>query len=335
MDSDRRRFHPALDVHLPAAPASLRPRLDALLDDHDPFAMVDSGADPDADAGPPGVPAPPGVGAAGVSRRPNSQRARKGELERRVYFFSSAARDAARRAIAGTLEPEGARVSPIDVPDDGWSRRAHASLRAVRIGDLVVAPPWDRPAPAAAAAHLIVIDPSTGFGTGHHATTRLCLAALQRARRELAASRRVLDLGTGSGVLAVAAVRLGARSVVAIDRDPDALANARANIARNGTGDLIEVIEADLAAPVAVARGGDVVVANLTASFFATRPAAILRHLAPGGLLIASGITTAEESEVRAALKPLLLPLTRTSEDEWVGLVFRRPPDGVAAAGVR
>lgn len=304
MVSERRRVHPALDVHLPAAAGALRPRLDALLDDYAPFAMVDSGA-----------------------------------LERRVFFFSAAARDAARRAIAGTLEPEGVRAAAIDVPDDGWARRSHARLHAVRIDELVVAPPWDCPAAEAGTAHVVVIDPSTGFGTGHHATTRLCLAALQRARRELAASRRVLDLGTGSGVLAIAAVRLGARSVVAIDRDPDALASARANIARNGAGDRIEVVEADLAAPAAAAvdggGGGDVVVANLTATFFATRPAAILRRVTPGGLLIASGITAAEESAVRAALEPPLSPVTRAIEDEWACLVFRRPPDGTADTEMR
>ena len=343
MVSERRRVHPALDVHLPAAAAALRPRLDALLDDYAPFAIVDSGADPDADSGPSGEPPPQGACAAGASHEPKShataraRRDRKGALERRVFFFSVAARDAARRAIAGTLEPEGVRASAIDVPDDGWARRSHARLRAVRIGRLVVAPPWDCPTAAEDTAHVVVIDPSTGFGTGHHPTTRLCLAALQRARPELAASRRVLDLGTGSGVLAIAAVRLGARSVVAIDRDPDALANARANIARNGAGDRIVVVEAELAAPAtaAVDGGGDVVVANLTATFFATRPAAVLRRVTPGGLLIASGITTAEESAVRAVLEPPLSPVTRAIEDEWTCLVFRRPPDGAADTEMR
>ena len=109
---------PALDIRLPTAPAALLPRLDALLDDHDPFAISD-GADGE----------PAGTGSPGFARF----------LERRVYFFSAGARDAARRAIDRVLGPDGARTTSVDVSDDGWAARSHADLRAVQVGDLVVA----------------------------------------------------------------------------------------------------------------------------------------------------------------------------------------------------
>ena len=308
MDSapDRSASRPALDVHLPAAPASLLPLLDALLDDYDPFAIHDAA---------PGDAVVPGAG-----NRPSP-------LERRVYFFSAEARDAARRAIDLRLGPDGARTTPIDVADDGWAARSHASLRAIVVGDLVIAPPWDLPPRPTPTERVVVIEPSMGFGTGHHASTRLCLQTLLRVRHRLRPGCRVLDLGTGSGVLAIAAARLGAGAVIAVDRDPDALGNARDNIERNGVDDRVTLVEGDLANLRLGA--GDVVTANLTGAFFVRRAAAVLRLVEADGLLLAGGITSAEEQSVRAVLEPPLAFRKRTAEDEWIGLVFERPAQGV------
>ena len=292
---------PALDVRLPAAPASLLPRLDALLDDYAPFAIQDArdGTESDPEAGVPTT-----------------------AVDRRVYFFSADARDAARRAIDRTLGSDGARTTPLEVSDDGWAARAHASLRAVRVGDLVVAPPWDVPSPPSNARTVVVIEPSMGFGTGHHASTRLCLLALQRVRDCLPNSRRVLDLGAGSGVLAITAAVLGAKTVVAVERDPDALGNMRENIRHNRVEERTTVVAGDLA-DVAL-DAGDVVTANLTGAFFVRHAARVLRCVQAHGILIASGITTDEEHPVRAALEPPLTLRERTAEDDWVGLVFER-----------
>ena len=298
---------PALDVHLPVAAESLLARLDALLDDHDPFAIHDDDAGNDAAA--PGHRHPP------VS------------LERRVYFFSTASRDAARRAIDGALGADGARATPIDVADDGWAARSHAELRAVQVGDLIVAPPWDAPPPVAGSPTVVIIEPSMGFGTGHHASTRLCLRALQRFRDRLRTGRRMLDLGAGSGVLAIAAVLLGARSATAVDRDPDALANARDNVRRNGVDDRVRLVEGDLES--LRLEAGDVVTANLTGAFFLRHAAALLRLVEAGGLLLAGGITVGEEPAVRAALEPRAGVRERAVEEEWVGLVLERPAHGV------
>ena len=122
----------------------------------------------------------------------------------------------------------------------------------------------------------IVIEPAMGFGSGHHATTRLCLAALQRLDLR---GRRVLDIGTGSGVLALAALRLGAAGVVAIDVDPDALENARGNAALNGSPAGVEFRQSDFRQETGLA--GDVVLANLTGAMLAAGAASLARTVAP------------------------------------------------------
>ena len=144
---------------------------------------------------------------------------------------------------------------------------------------------------------LIVIDPSTGFGTGHHETTRLCLSLLQGIDLS---GLTVIDVGTGSGVLAIAAAKLGASSVVAIDEDPEALRNARENVTRNDVENVIDVREADLESfesdPV------DVVVANLTGSVIQSHAGRLAALVKAGGSLIVSGFNVAEAADVTRAL---------------------------------
>jgi ribosomal protein L11 methyltransferase len=118
----------------------------------------------------------------------------------------------------------------------GWEEAWKRFHRPVRIGPLWVGPPWERPDPGAVA---IVVDPARAFGTGAHATTRLCLELLVEAERG-----SVVDLGCGSGVLAIAAARLGFAPVVALDSDPAALAAARANAGANGVA--VEIRRADV-----------------------------------------------------------------------------------------
>jgi ribosomal protein L11 methyltransferase len=210
-----------------------------------------------------------------------------------VFFRIAAHRDAARDSLRFALGANVLDITSVDVPDEDWARRSQAGLTAVRVGRVVVAPPWDVPS-ADPSAITIVIDPSMGFGTGHHATTRLCLELLQTTGLS---GKRMIDVGTGSGVLAIAAAMLGATSVLAIDNDPDALQSARENVAANGRAD-VEVVEADLSALSAGAA--DVVTANLTAAVLRKHSPALAALVASGGSLIVSGFGPSELADVCA-----------------------------------
>ena len=127
----------------------------------------------------------------------------------RLFFVASADRDAAAATLASSLPA--CVATPVDVPDERWAERSQASLSAITVGAITVAPPWDLPEDRSG---VIIIEPSMGFGTGHHASTRLCLRLLQEVT---VSGSRVLDAGTGSGVLAIAAWQLGAACVVAVE----------------------------------------------------------------------------------------------------------------------
>ena len=235
----------------------------------------------------------------------------------RVFFRAAAQRDAAARALAALTGGHALDLTAVDVEDEDWARRNQANLTAIRVGRITVAPPWDAPPGSPSPGDiLIVIDPSMGFGTGHHATTRLCLELLQGTHAPL---RRVIDVGTGSGVLAIAAWKLGAADVVAIDNDPDALINARENVERNGAAGAIEVREEALSA--LTSAPADIVTANLTGAVLMTHAGALRRLVRPGGALIVSGFPPEELDAVVAALN---VRADRTAtEGEWAAARLR------------
>jgi len=240
----------------------------------------------------------------------------------RVFFSSSVDRHQALLSLRDELGAELDRIEPVDVPDEDWARRSQAALTAVRIGRLIVAPPWDRPEAtvstsltAGAGDIVIEIDPSMGFGTGHHATTRLCLTLLQQ---QSLTNARVIDVGSGSGVLAIAASLLGAAAVVAIDHDPDALANARENVRRNHVR--VDIREADLQS--LGAGRFDLVLANLTAAVIVRHRDALSRLLAPGGLMILSGFSADDAGDVAGAFA--VEPLETVVEGDWAAMLLQR-----------
>ena len=156
-----------------------------------------------------------------------------------------------------------------------------------------------------------------GFGTGHHATTRLCLAAMQTIDLR---GKRFLDVGTGSGILAIAAERLGARST-GVDSDADAIQSARENLAHNPSDSPVSFVLADLVRDPL--PSSDVVAANLTGALLIRSVRVILGALQPGGLAILSGLMRDERDAVCRAFDGTTIEWER-HEDEWVGLIAKK-----------
>jgi ribosomal protein L11 methyltransferase len=243
-----------------------------------------------------------------------------------LFFSTSADRERAEQAILIAF-PD-ATIRSRDVDDEDWARRSQQSLQPVTVGRITIAPPWaiaPSPQPLASSLQplLVIIEPSMGFGTGHHATTRLCLAALQTLDLDGAF---VVDVGTGSGVLAMTARLLGAREAVGIDMDPDAIGSARENLTRNPglTGVVFEIAELTewLCSPGR--STADVIAANLTGALLVRSAGVLIDAVRVGGHLIVSGLMQSERIEVAAAFARRTEAVSTTSEEEWVELVLRR-----------
>lgn len=206
----------------------------------------------------------------------------------------------------------------LDAALDAW--RAHA--RAVREGRLLVRPPWvDEPAAGDPGVLEVVVDPGRAFGSGAHVSTRLALAALVDLVR---GGERVLDVGCGSGVLAIAAVRLGASGAVGVDVDPAAVAAAKANARRNGVAGRVTVVEGDADGGVAPAGPYDLVVANMLAPELRAVAPAVAAGLAPGGVAVLSGLLVEQRSDVLAAYRGVGLheDSDARTDEGWTALVL-------------
>jgi ribosomal protein L11 methyltransferase len=225
-----------------------------------------------------------------------------------AYFGDDVDPDALRRRLTF------AEIAETAVPDVDWVARVRAGFRTFRVGGFAIGPPWEVREPT---PDRLVVDPGRAFGTGTHETTRLCLLALEDTsrRRPLGA---VIDVGAGTGLLAVAAVRLGARLVVAVDVDPEATASSRSHARLNGTP--FHVVRGDGGRSFRP-RSFDLVLANLTAPLLVEKAGELSTLLAPGGALVLAGLLDSDRLEVQAAYAdhgtPRSLP-----EGEWVALVY-------------
>jgi len=234
----------------------------------------------------------------------------------RAFFHDAAERDRALTELAPAFPL--LAFSAVVVEDEDWAARSQAHLTAIHVDHIIVAPPWTPEATdRKAGVTSVIIQPSMGFGTGHHATTRLCLAALQRANLR---GRSVIDVGPGSGVLAIAASLLGATPVVGVDDDVDAIQSARENLELNPEA-RVDLRVGDLRSTVLGVA--DIVLANLTGTLLVQAASQLQALVAPAGRLILSGLLDHEEPAVIAAFADLSV-LDRRQEDEWVCLTMVR-----------
>jgi ribosomal protein L11 methyltransferase len=211
-------------------------------------------------------------------------------------------------------EPQVRDLGPTD-----WAEAWKAGFQVLRIGRrLRIVPSWI-PYAAAPGEVAIMLDPGMAFGTGLHPSTQLCLQALEELLR---AGMRILDVGTGSGILAIAAAKLGAGQVLALDIDPTAVRTARENVARNGVGQVVQVAAGSVDGPQ---RGRfDGVLANILAEVIARLGPDLARHVAPGGWLVASGIVEPRLPVVEEAFGENGLAIVRRwQSDDWVALEAR------------
>ena len=204
------------------------------------------------------------------------------------------------------------RVETEPLPDVDWSEQWKHALGVQRLGALTVAPPWL--ANGLDPAQTVVIDPGMAFGTGDHATTRGVIRLLQNVVRS---GDVVADLGAGSAVLAIAAVKLGAARAAAIELDPDAIGNATENVARNGVDGRVTVIEGDAASLLPLVAPVDVITANIISSVLLELLPTMHSALAQRGHAILSGVLSAEREMMLAAAAERWRVVDEDSEDIW------------------
>jgi ribosomal protein L11 methyltransferase len=224
-------------------------------------------------------------------------------------------------AIAG--EPD---IAPLH--DSEWASAWQQSFPPRAIGDrLLIAPPWEVRSDASSGDRIhVIIEPGRAFGTGHHGSTEGCLVLLEAALRRVdTPPSRLLDIGTGSGILAIAALKLGVPRGLGIDFDPDAIVAARHNAARNDCADRIAL---ELARPedVSAAPPFPLVLANLLTHTHVALGSHYARLTAPGGCLVLGGILADEADVVREAMDAAgLSERAQVVVDGWSSLRFASP----------
>ena len=227
----------------------------------------------------------------------------------------------ARRSDCGTL-----LLSLENLRDEDWENNWKQYYKPMEIGQrLLVIPQWEEVDPGERVP--LILDPGLTFGTGSHATTRLCLTALEKT---VAEGDRVLDLGCGSGILSIAALRLGASQALAVDIDDKCLDVAYENAALNGIGkDRYTVRVGDVLSDGSLRRelegGYDIVVANIVADVIIALAPLVPSMLRPGGTFLCSGIIDDRAEEVRTALENAGWTVLETqSADGWFAYTCRR-----------
>jgi ribosomal protein L11 methyltransferase len=216
------------------------------------------------------------------------------------------------------------------VNEEDWANAWKQYYKPVRISErITIKPTWETYEPTSEEL-VIELDPGMAFGTGTHATTSLCLRTIETVVKQ---GDQVIDVGTGSGILAIAAAKLGAKHVLALDLDPIAVSSATENTSINHLEDQVTIIQSDL---LKLLKQGDttalgiqlpvqVVVANILAEIILTFVDDVYEALVPGGIYVASGIITKKEEEVAQALEAAGFTIaSRHQEEDWVAIVARK-----------
>lgn len=211
------------------------------------------------------------------------------------------------------------------IAEEDWASSWKEHFKPLAIGKrLIIIPSWETPAPTET-RQIITLDPGMAFGTGGHETTRLCLECLEQILTDgPAPASPVLDLGTGSGILAIAAAKLGCTQIDAVDIDPQAILVAEENCCLNRVADAVTCSTT----PLEQLPGGyHLILANILAEALVQMAPELTRRLAPNGILVLSGILTEREAFVIEgfATEPLNLEASLTSGD-WCCLRYRRQP---------
>ncbi len=232
------------------------------------------------------------------------------------------------KQISGRLRNIGSgKITLARTPSEHWANSWKKHFKPIEIGlALLIRPSWSRRAPRKGAA-VVEIDPGLSFGTGQHPTTEFCLRQLV-ARRRCAKAQSFLDAGTGSGILAIAAAKLGYAPIDALDADPDAIRIARANARQNGVGRRIRFVQQEInRLPHQSGTRYSVVCANLMADLLLTQRDRLLARLQPDGVLVMAGVLDREFCQVRSAYEAAgWLILTSRREKEWRSGSFARTP---------
>lgn len=250
----------------------------------------------------------------------------------RAYFPASEDSTARLAEVREYLDQLSQRTPGCVIPPPGlssvstedWSSSWKVNFKPLRVGRrLLIVPSWEEVLPQTEDI-VLHLDPGMAFGTGGHETTRLCLELLEQIMDDmpLMLSPSVLDLGTGSGILAMAAVQLGAGRVCAVDIDPDAVRVARENLAANGLADQVECSTTPLES---MTGSFDIILANILAEELVRLAPFLAERLAPGGSLVLSGILAEKERMVRAGFASRSMEYLDTLRaGEWVALHYRK-----------
>jgi ribosomal protein L11 methyltransferase len=260
------------------------------------------------------------LGASGVEERDETTLLSGSSPGKVTLVASFETREEAEQAVAQIDPSWSPRVT--EIVGDAWRDEWKKHFVPFRLTpSIVIRPPWESYTPASASEIVLELEPGRAFGTGLHATTALVARALE-AHRDRLASHDILDVGTGSGILALVALALGAVRARAIDVDPDAIEVAIENARRNGLEDRMT---ADSGALSTIQGSFAVVTANIEARVLVPMADDLQARLAPGGLLVLSGVLGSQEDEVRKAFGGLVLS-EAPREGEWVALVMSNTP---------